>query len=163
MKIMLDMPLQDFVRQIDKICCDRFANEGELSPIYFALDNDNNVGVIPVPPLSKDQTVALMRKLFVDLKIQRYVFVCEAWSAFGEGDNKKLEEFAENNSLEHWEGRNEIIMYAAEDLQEGMQMGHRIIRRAEGAPPQLSDLEFSPIGSLSGRMVGLLPSGKANA
>lgn len=152
------MTLQQLVEMADGAICERFRLTGSISPMYHIVGPDDQHAVMPAPPVDKDQAAFLMRKLFKSMDVQRYVFVDEAWIAASENgdDIGKVQEFAKHTSLEHYEGRREIIMYAAEDRVEGMLIGRReIIRNAIG-PAQLGPLKIEKFGRLEGRFVGLL-------
>lgn len=157
----LKMTLREFIEQTDKLICARFAEVGVISPMYHIVGPDDQQCVFPAPPADKDEGVRIVRRLFKAMNIQRYVFIDEAWIASSRApeEDDKLKRFAENNSLEHYPGRQEVIMYAAESQDEGMLMGRReIIRNAIG-PAQLGPLELSDYGGRAeGRMVGLLPA-----
>lgn len=151
--------LKELIRVVDEAAVKGFQEDGKLQPVYIIETEEGGMGVIPIPPgFSKDQVVHVMREIFKDMNVQRYVYVDEAWAVSGsKEEDKAITEFSRNNSLEHYPGRDELILYAAEDVHEGTVMAKRVIRRPDNGPAQLGDLEFAQLGTISGRMTGLLP------
>lgn len=153
--------LKQFVEEADASAVQIFATRGEVLPMYHVVNGDDTEHVFEPPSPDKNTSVALVRAALAFMEAKRVVFITEAWMAIasGEEESRATEEFMESNSLEHWDGRKECLIYMAEDAKEGALMFSREILREENQPPRLGPLECKlQDGSHSGRMVGLLPT-----
>jgi hypothetical protein len=149
--------LREFVERSDAVVVRIFEDRGQILPMYHVVNGDGVEEIFIPPPGNKDESVAAVRVRLAEVKAKRVMFVDEAWTrAASEEEYKAYMET--HNSLEHWDGRKENIIYMAEDAQEGTLLATREILRTEGQPPRLGPMQFTSHGVNSGRMVGLLPT-----
>lgn len=152
--------LREFVEAASVTAEAIFAESGTIRPMYQIVLGAEEHVVVAAPRLPKDQSVAAMRAIFTAVEATRYLFVNEAWTvATDKATDDGVQAFVEQGgSLEHWNGRREVVMFLAEDDAEGLLQAEREIIREDGAPPKLGPLRFLESGGVvSGRMVGLLP------
>jgi hypothetical protein len=131
-----------------------FEETGELLPLYHVVIGTGEEIAFPGLPGNKDVAVAAVRELFRITEATRYVFMNEAWALMSE-DEKTTQEVYRDGVRNHPD-RVEIIMFSAEDVNEGMLLAHRDIIREDGKV-RLGPLEIQDRGTNEGRMVGLLP------
>jgi len=86
-----------------------------------------------------------------------FLLVDEAWVVTETDESRSRAMMESGESLEHHPERMEWLIFMAEDASEGAVMAHREIRR-DDARPELGPLVFSEGGTMSGRMIGLLPT-----
>jgi hypothetical protein len=137
-----------------------FRKDGVIYPIYHCIKKDGETLIVPPLHDSKDVAVAMMKALFVIEKIDRYVFIDEAWmldAAASGVEGIDLERVRREGVKDHPD-RREIVMFSAENRRGEMLTGRRFILRPEHGKPTLSPLHIDPPYDHSeGRMVGLLP------
>jgi hypothetical protein len=136
-----------------------FARRGELAPVYFVEHNGGRLDIVPAPPCSKDEAVALMRAYFAIHNVTRYVFVDEAWRVTipRSPDAAATESFCREHGVSAHPDRVEMILFVAED-ELGIINAYRAIMR-RGRKSSLGPLEYDPEGgTYEGRMMGLLPA-----
>lgn len=152
--------LKQFIESADMAVIKIFEASGQFLATYHVVLGDGEELIFPPPSPDKNESIAMVRALLVILEAKRVLFVDEAWAAAasGEEESKKVEAFAAANSLEHWGGRREVIVYMAEDEAEGAMLAYRDILREEGKRPRLGTLYYQSGGVNSGRMLGLLPN-----
>ena len=113
------------------------------------------------PSADKDVAVALVRALLELHDAVRVMFVGEAWSAFAknEEESAKLANHLNEHrgKVESWPSREEVVVFNAEDEEQGFLSAHRMIQRPDGRKPFLGPLVIPKSNQAEGRMVGLLP------
>jgi len=152
--------LRKFVEYVASRAEYLFKKQGQLSPMYHAIDADGNNYVLAGPPGTKDEAVAQVRTFLKACGAVRVAFIDEAWildqEASRDVDIDKI--YREGKSISSHPNRIEAVMISAEDSNEGVMMATREIIR-HGNKAVLGKLNFMPSGGqLEGRMVGLLPS-----
>ena len=129
--------------------------------MYHAIAGDK-VFIIPSLHPDKANAVALVKVLFAKHKVDRYVFMDEAWILEAHDRIPSREEMQriQREGLEHHPDRREILMFSAEDRRGNRLMAHRFILRPERGKAKLSPLKVIDWteGETKGRMVGLLRS-----
>jgi hypothetical protein len=157
----------DIRRMIDRasrFCEKQFAKSGVVYPLYHAIAGNGEQLVVPPPHVeSKDIAVAMIRALFKDKDVIRYVFMDEAWTIRGEKgiSPEKMARF-NREGLSEQPGRIEVVFFSAEDRDCGQLTAERLIVRPANGQPYLAPLHMfeSKMGSTitsEGRMIGLLP------
>jgi len=149
------------LRQLFEIGCKNaarlFRDEGSVMPIWHAVPGDAKANhlLIATPWGDDDEkeiALDVVRDMFKEHQVQRFVCVVEAWVVKG-ADPKAL--FAERPS-QHPD-RREVIRIQAEDRDGSVLSGMYYILRPEHGPATLSELhEDPPDMVLAGRMMGLL-------
>lgn len=156
--------LRQLVEYCSHSCETIFYDTGELHPMYHAVRENGENTVIAAPQWydsdDKDVAVEAARRLFRELAVVRYVFVCEAWMLVRPSDTD-MEQVRRLGVRSHPE-RREAVIFTAEDFDWTI-MAHRMIERHEGRPPRLSSLTFLPFDHAEGRMVSLLTPNQRNS
>jgi hypothetical protein len=137
-----------------------YERHDELRGMYHAEMPNGQPLLIPTPPIPKDEGVALIRELFAERGIVRYVFLDEAWTLDTTRANVSEADFARamREGLRDFDhpARCEMVMITAEDRERQMLARREIIRPAVGrlhcGPLTIDE---RPMMS-AGRMVGLL-------
>lgn len=135
-----------------------------IAPMWHAMDDDGQHYIIPQPSPNKDISAALIRMIFEEMKIVRYLFIDEAWVVrFPKGmpqeQVKKEMRAWGNRSLKDHPYQKEFIIFYIEDAQEGNVEAEREIIREGDAKPRLGPLNILGRAKMSeGRFVGLLPN-----
>jgi hypothetical protein len=138
---------------------------------FIRADGSHSFFALPVCLTEKEQWATYTRGVLNAEQAVTCVFINEAWSlrihTAGmsreqiDECRKRIEENTEG--LENVPGRQEIVMFVAEDVNGAITAEMPIIR-PESGKPCLGDLEIIPReGAREGRFVGLLPQQKANA
>ena len=129
--------------------------------MYHVVCDDGKNAVIPAPSFDdKDMAIDIIRHLFRQMAVVRYVFVCEAW-VLAQASDADMERIRRLGVRSHPD-RQEAVIFTAEDFDWSI-MAHRTIERLEGRPPCLAPLTFLPMDVAEGRMIGLLtPKGKSS-
>jgi hypothetical protein len=108
--------------------------------MWHVIEVSGQEHVLPTPA-DKDVAVALMRAFFAMRRIQRYVFIDEAWMVVARDENesraRRLDEWKTRGIADHPD-RQEIVLFSAEDADLGMITAHRVIERPPGAIPILA-------------------------
>jgi hypothetical protein len=131
-----------------------------LLPMYHAITTDGETMILQPPPGNKDISVAMVKAWMQIQRVDRYVFMDEAWMVddsrgqFGLDVAKMQREGGASNHPE----RREIVMFSAENRRGEMLTAKRFILRPEVGKPTLSRLEIDDMTGVTseGRMVGLL-------
>jgi len=152
--------LLKFVQHVASRAEYMFKKQGQLSPMYHAIDAEGNNYVLAGPPGTKDEAVAQVRTFLKACGAVRVAFIDEAWILDQEKaagvDIDKV--YREGNSIRNHPGRIEAVIVSAEDQNEGVIMATREIIR-HGNRAVLGKLKIMPReGQMEGRMVGLLSS-----
>jgi hypothetical protein len=135
---------------------DRFAQYGEITPMWHIVTGDGREMILQPPPVDKDVGARIMRAALRKLDAIRCVFIDEAWTV-----EVKLDDAAEVERIER-EGaathprRVEMLMFAGED-QMGQLIGTRPIERPPGGKAYLGPIEIESSPVSHGRFVGMLP------
>jgi hypothetical protein len=163
---MSERELRRMFDQASAFCERRFAQTGEIAPMWQAITSDGDVLIEPHPTfLSKDNAAALIRALFDLRDVVRYVYVGEAWTLNRMIKPEEQEKIFREGISEHPD-RVEVVQIQGEDRECGQLIGARDIIRPEGRKPYLgpmvmvNDLPHIPRGATiqsEGRMVGMLP------
>lgn len=133
-----------------------FHQTGCVLPMYHAIKRDGHHIVCPMPDANKDTAVAIVRALFELQDVVRYVFIDEAWTVCAKSEEADaLRNMAERGIASHPD-RVEIILFNAEDENEGLTMGMRDIIRGKGKA-KLGPLKLERPNNMEGRMAGMLP------
>lgn len=154
--------LRQLVESCSHACEAIFRETGELHGMYHAVCENGDNKIIPAPPShdsgDKDIGVEIIRCLFREMAVVRYVFVSEAWLVVQ--PSKEAMEQCQRLGVRSHPDRQEAVVFVAEDFHWTI-MARRMIERLEGRPPCLAPLTFLPLDGAEGRMVGLLtPKGK---
>ena len=136
-----------------------FAEDGSIVPIWHAVpENADADQLLICSPWcnddEKDMAVEAIRDMFKLHRVQRYVFVVEAWTVTG----TSLKVVNEARPSEHPD-RREVVRITAEDRDGSVLSGQYYILRPEHGPVTLSPFHEDPADmsmSLGGRMHGLL-------
>jgi hypothetical protein len=136
------------------------AQFGRLAPLYHAVRSNGTHVVLPPPTDDKDTSNELVRALFEQLDVDRYVYVDEAWRCTSTDEQQLRAYMAQHGSLEDHPDRTEMVMISVETVGEQLWAHHEIKRDPHGRPT-LGPLEIEPSAvRAEGRMVGLLPRPK---
>jgi hypothetical protein len=163
---MSEQQLLDMIDYASSFAEKLFAAKGEIRPRYHAVTANEEVLVVPAPSRDKDTGVAMVRALFIDRHVVRYVFLDEAWMLGRTEVAIDDDEMARimRDGLTNHPNRIEVVMFSGEDAECGMAMARRLIVRPENGKPYLGPFEWTlplrpgrNIHHLEGRMVGLLP------
>jgi hypothetical protein len=150
------MTLQSFFEHAAKQAASMFREQGELAPLWHAVDRNGQHLVIVTPWKDNDEKQAiieLVRKLFRERGVKHYVFMCEAWSVI----TPDLDEIAPHiGHLSKHPDRREILTLHAEDCDGKSIMGWFYILRPEHAPATVSPLHMSEATEHAGTLHGLL-------
>jgi hypothetical protein len=153
--------LRQFVEYAAKQAARIFEKQGQLLPMYHAIDATGKDLIFPSPSQDKDKAVAIVRQILAEAGATRVAYMDEAWSVDNRESGADVEEiYRAGGSISQHPDRIEIIMVSAEDATEGIIMAHRKIFR-HGGRAVLGKLEILEGGGLEGRMVGLLPRSPA--
>jgi hypothetical protein len=132
--------LNAFVRRVSRYVERVFDKEGEIAPVWFVTNKDDDESWIGTPQMAdhapdvRDQIAAHMCVLFREQNIMRYVLATEAWlGAPGCTDTRP--------SLQA--ERREVVIFQAEDTGGGALTGLREIVRPQGRKPYLARLELT--------------------
>jgi hypothetical protein len=163
---MSEKQLRAMLAYASDFCERRFAEHGEIVPMWHAVTASGENIIQPRPPLDKDTAVAMIRALFEIRNVVRYVFFDEAWTLLKLVGPDEMARIDRDGLAIHPE-RVEVVVFQGEDAEWGQITAQRkIIRPAAGKPylaplELLEDLAHLPPdrGAIqsSGRMVGLLP------
>jgi hypothetical protein len=134
--------LQSFFDHAAERAASIFREQGELTPMWHAVDRDDEHLVIATPWRDADEkqaVVELVRKLFRERGVKRYVFMCEAWAVVA----PDLDEITPHiGNLNKHPDRREILTVHAEDRDGTTLMGWYYILRPEHAPATVSPLHM---------------------
>ena len=156
--------LKELIRFANKNAETIFRRTGELLPMYHAITAGGEQMIIPQPNEDKDVSVALIKMLFAEHRVETYVFMSEAWMLDTtkqalQPDIRKVMQ----NGLQHHPDRREIVAFAAENRRGESQTASRFILRPEHGKATLAPLKMDDMSNRTseGRMVGLLQKGEA--
>lgn len=155
-----DTSLRGFLEEAAKRAEKIFHKHGKLNPIWHYVDRKGDHHVAPAPNTDKDTAVAIMRALFELLGVTRCVFMDEAYIVDRKiaPDMDKAVRAATTTGLANFPGRQEVLMFSAEDQTEGHLMARCYIERAPGGgKAKLGPLIIETEGVMEGRLVGVLP------
>jgi hypothetical protein len=157
--------LKDFVTTADSSTVRIFKMVGKMLPMYHVVDGDGDELVFPSPDCDKDTAVRAVRAVLKRVRATRVLYIDEAWVVSSDGDEDKARAMETHQSggggLEHYPGRMEVVLYVAEDEDEGALMARREITRDADGTPTLGPLVFyEAFGRHEGRMAGMLPRRK---
>lgn len=157
------IPFRDFIDKasadIDRV----FRNTGAIRPMWHAVALDGEELVFPAPSPDKDTAVAMVRALFELRDVVRYVFIDEAWMVGAFGDDvtdakREAARLAAITGATASPDREEVVMFAADDRDEGSLMACRKIIRPSRGRAKLGPLAYDPRGGMvAGRFLGLVP------
>ena len=155
------MKLRRFIERASQQIDVAFAKTGLVPSHYQVVAMSGHVAVVPFPDTDdKDRAAAIMREFFAANPTQRYLFIAEAWtldSSKEEGPTLSILERDGVQSISAHPRRREVVMFTAEDRDEGMLLGLRTIIRPHEGKPYLGPFELDEPETMEGRMVGLLP------
>jgi hypothetical protein len=128
-----------------------FQKHGCVAPVWFAEKSDGDVFIIDQPSADKDLSRALVRALFELHDVVRFVFFDEAWAVATKED---IRAWSKEHSLEHYPGREEVIIFVAEDVS-----GETVLAERKISQPgrELGPLEVKDLPRMEGRLFGMLP------
>jgi len=153
--------LREFVEDIDRgVVAPMFARRGAFPATWFVIERSGDQAIVPAPNTDKDTASAIMRALLEIVGATRCVFVDEAWTVIAKDEEASaaIRAITRDGSLENFPGRDEIVMYSAEDAREGGMTARRKIIREPGKKPRLGPLVIDDGWTRSeGRFVGMLP------
>lgn len=151
------MSMNEFIAFVSTQTEKIFRQTGRVLPMYHAIKRDGHHIVGPMPDANKDTAVAIVRALFELQDVVRYVFIDEAWTVCAKSEEADaLRNMTENQGLASHPDRIEILMFHAEDENEGVTMGMRDIIRGKGKT-KLGPLKLERPNNMEGRMAGMLP------
>jgi Exo-beta-1,3-glucanase len=134
-----------------------FAAKGELLPMWHAETADGVSMLVPAPPTdNKDLAVRLIKALFEERHVVRFVFFDEAWT-LRSTDRAVVDKAVDHGDLSTHPDRVEVVVFVAEDAEGGALGGRRLIHRAPGKKATLGPLEIHEYLEAEGRLIGLLP------
>lgn len=146
--------LRDLLELASKGAEKVFAATGELLPMWHAETAAGVQMLVPSPPTAnKDLAARLIKALFEERNVVRFVFFDEAWTLL----SVSREEAIASGDLSIHPERVEVVMFAAEDREGGFLLGYRHILRAEDKKPTLGPLVVEQSLEAEGRIVGMLP------
>jgi hypothetical protein len=133
-----------------------FKHTGSVGPMYHGFTADTSF-ILPAPRTDKDTAVEIVRALFEERKVLRYVFFDEAWIVGAKEPASLMATmaFAKRHGVRNHPDRREVVMFCAEDQTTTVQ-AHRYILRPEHGKAKLSPLNWLDAGESEGRMIGLL-------
>lgn len=154
------MKLRKFVEEVaDKIDI-VFNHSLEIVPMWHIIAGDGEELILPSIAPDKDMACLFAQAFMAVTEAKRYVFIDEGWMAFVKDESK----IPISGGVKEIPGRKEIVMFMAEDIDEGTIMAHREIIRPEGKRPYLGPIKISDSGGVSeGRFCGLLPVKKLHS
>lgn len=149
-------PIENLLSGIAEVVAEQFAKCGEVPPHWVGMDRDGEL-IEAVTPWNSSETKAIavgaVRELFRQRNVMVYVFACEAWTV---KTNSMEAAAAAAGHCDQHPDRREAIAYSAEDIRGEQAHAVQYILRPEHGPAKLSPLKFSPKGSVSGNMIGML-------
>jgi hypothetical protein len=154
--------LRQLIESCSHVCEAIFRDTGELHGMYHVVRENGENTIIPAPPCDdniKDLGIEIIRHLFREMAVVRYVFVAEAWLLVQ--PSKEAMEQCRRLGVRNHPERQETVIFTAEDSDWTI-IAHRMIKRLEGLPPCLAPLTFLPMDEVEGRMVGLLTQTQRN-
>jgi mRNA degradation ribonuclease J1/J2 len=158
------MTLREFVESASAKIEIIFRETGKVSAMYHFIANGESV-TIPAPPLPKNAAFAFMRDIFAKLGVTRFVFIDEAWLVSLTASREDIKSYADAakrfknmpTPREHPD-RKEVVMFYAEDENEGFFSARRPIERDANGKSKLGPLDTEQPTVSGGRMTGLLPT-----
>src|SRR5882672_7222946 len=105
--------LQDFFATAAENSARMFRKNGQVLPMWHAVDGDDEHALIATPWRNddeKDIASDALREMFRAQKVKRFAFICEAWIV-----EAVLGEVALNTRPSIHQDRREVLMIAAED------------------------------------------------
>jgi len=133
-----------------------FKENGEVAPMWHAVDRDGENMLIVTPWQNQDEkesTVDALRALFRSRGVTRYVFMGEAWTVLApnlDDVGSYIGRFKEHPD------RREALAIHAEDEDGSQLSGWYYILRPEHAPATLSPLHMNEATHITGTLHGLL-------
>ena len=155
--------LREFIGHASDAVDRIFRKTGIVRPMWHAVCRDGEEFVFPPPSPDKDTACMMVGALFELRDVVRYAFIDEAWivAAWGKDATPEMIEAVRQAAItgaSKSPHREEVVMFAADDVAEGGLMARRKIIRPSSGRAKLGPLEFDPRGgSLAGRFVGLIP------
>jgi hypothetical protein len=140
--------LTKMIEDASRLVARGFRKHQDVIPQYHALAGDGEWFSFATPAKNaheKDINAMMVRALFADRSVQRYIYVAEIWTCDWEGD----ENDAHSGSLEFHPRRKEAVVFIAEDRLCGSVLGLRYIDRT-GRRPKLKPLEIHSGGEMAG-------------
>jgi hypothetical protein len=113
----------------------------------------------PPPNMDKDDVAGIIRAVFAEEDVLRYVFFDEAWTAICATEEEAEQTAASGGAASH-PNRCEVVMFSGEDADTGMFLAaHREIMRPPVGKPFLGPLTWidDSFSGTGGRLVGMLP------
>lgn len=156
---MSEISLRQFLEHVAKRAEAVFKKQGNVTPMYHAVDAEGTSYLLAGPRGTKDEAVAQVRAFLKSCNAVRVAFMDEAWLLDSEttscDDIDRL--WQAGKAVSSHPDRIEAIMIRVEDATEGAMMGTlNIIRHGNRAV--LGKLKIQHFDSAEGRMVGLLPT-----
>lgn len=133
-----------------------FDKSGSISPMWIAVCEDGSIIPIVTQMEDKDDTVAVIKQLFKDREVVRYVSLLEAWALVLGKDAKIPESMERGGSIASHPERREIIWVTAEDRHGNTKVGQYFILRPEHGKPTLSPFKEMDGDRSEGRFANLL-------
>lgn len=163
---MSERDLRKMLNYASGFCGKRFAEKGEIAPMWHAITSAGETIIEPHPTyLGKNMAAAMIRVFFDMRDVVRYVYVGEAWTLKRMIKPEEQEEIFRKGLSVHPD-RVEVVQIQGEDQEYGQIIASREIIRPKRGKPHLgplemvNDLPFIPRGAVvqsEGRMVGMLP------
>lgn len=151
------MQLQELFETATKIAHALFEHDHEVLPMWHIVKDDGTHALIPTPWASddeKDRTIDALRDIFKKEHVQRYAFICEAWSVLA-SDRRQAQDVIDKRPSQHPD-RREVLRVTAEERNGKTLSGMYYILRPEHGPPKLSPFHQDPPDlETSGRLTGL--------
>jgi hypothetical protein len=135
-----------------------FRKDGVLYPLYHAITATGDILILNPPPGDKDMSVALVKAWMEIERIDRYVFIDEAWIVDDRRNQLGLDlDEVRRTGVRNHPDRREIVMFSAENRRGEQLTAKRFILRPEIGNAKLAPLDIDkPYEHSEGRMVGLL-------
>jgi hypothetical protein len=159
---MIELTAQALIEFASRMGAATFNVTGGISPLWHFVRSNGEHGVVMPDAFEdgdhKDLVAEALRKMFEEMDVIAYVFMCESWLRLAGPDEIDLEA-VRREGLGADPKRQECIWYTAEDAT-GSLSAYQMIERPEGpnGPGRLQPLKWMKRSSRSeGRFVGMLP------
>src|SRR5689334_11342934 len=124
--------LEDWLTDSAKFAAHCFKEEGRVIAMWLGETKSGEIVPIISKLNDKERTLAMVRRLFNEKKVARFVFMTEAWviAAKKDRESEAMEYVKSGKSLADHPDRREIIVVTAEDKTRAL-MGQMFILRPE--------------------------------
>lgn len=150
--------LEDLLKHGAEFAADCFKKAGGLEPMWICQTMAGELIIVggEMPDhmgSGRDKLALVLKKVFHEHNVVRYVFMTEAWSYEGTEMPASIKAGA---SIESHPDRRELISLAGEDKSGKHLIGAMYILRPEQGPAKLSEFKIFASGHVGGRFARLL-------